>query len=198
MRRPSKKLLLAACAAAALAACTDPSKIPAEAALKAADTAFESVKAEAQKLVPAETEALAKQIADAKAQYAAQKYKEALAAAGIAAEKAKALAAAAAAKKDELTKAFEGATAELTPLLDSAKARVEELKKTKKLPKGLDKTAVEKAETTLAEIGAGAEAAAAKFKAGALQEASAAAKALPAKARELLASIGGGEKVAGK
>src|SRR5512133_3110297 len=99
MRRPSK-LLLAACAAAALAACTDPSKIPAEAALKAADAAFEAVKADARKLVPAETEALAKQIADAKAQYAAQKYQEARAAA-------------AAAKKDELPKVFEGATAEL-------------------------------------------------------------------------------------
>ncbi len=197
MFRPSK-LLLAAVAAAALAACTDPAKLPAEGALKAADAAFETVKVEAQKFVPAETDALAKQIAEAKAQYAAQKYKEALAAAGAAAEKAKALGAAAAAKKDELTKAFEAATAELTPTLDAAKAKLEELKKAKKLPKGLDKAAVEKAGTTLSEITADAESAAAQFKAGALQEAAAAAKALPAKAQELLASIGGGEKVATK
>jgi hypothetical protein len=194
----SSKLLLAACAAAALAACTDPSKIPAEAALKAADTAFETVKAEAQKFVPAETDALARQIADAKAQYAAQKYKEALAAAGAAAEKAKALGAAAAAKKDELTRSFEGATAELTATLDAVKARLEELKKTKKLPKGLDKAAVEKAETKLSELAADAQAAAAQYKAGALQDAAAAAKALPAKAQELLGSIAGTEKVATK
>src|SRR5512133_145579 len=195
MRRPSK-LLLAACAAAALAACTDPSKIPAEAALKAADAAFESVKADARKLVPAETEALAKQIADAKAQYAAQKYKEALAAAAGAAGKAKALAAAAAAKKEELTKAFDGASTELAATLDGVRARLAELKKAKKLPKGLDKAAVDKAETTLSQISADAQAAAAQFKAGALHEAATAAKALPARARELLASIAGTEKVA--
>jgi hypothetical protein len=194
----ASKLLAVACAAVALAACTDPSKIPAEAALKAADTAFEAVKTEAQKFVPAESEALAKQIAEAKAQYAAQKYKEALAAAGQAAEKAKALGAAVAAKKDELTKAFQTATAEVAPLLDTATAKLEELKKAKKLPKGLDKETLAKAETTLGEISADAKAAAAQFQAGALQEAAAAAKALPAKAQELLASIGGGEKVATK
>src|SRR5512133_3110167 len=99
MRRPSK-LLLAACAAAALAACTDPSKIPAEAALKAADAAFEAVKADARRLVPAQTEALSTHTADAPAPSAGQTDKAAVAAA-------------AAAKKDELTKVFEGATAEL-------------------------------------------------------------------------------------
>src|SRR5512140_501133 len=194
----TSKLLLVACAAAALAACTDPSKLPAEGALKAADAAFDAVKTEAQKFVPAETEALAKQIAEAKAQYAAQKDKEALAAAGAAAEKAKAVGAAAAAKKNELTAAFQAATAELTPLLDAAKARVEELKKAKKLPKGVDKAALEQASTRIGELTADAEAAAAQFKAGALQEAAAAAKALPAKAQELIASIGGGEKVVAK
>ncbi len=193
----TSKLLLAACAAAALAACTDPSKLPAEGALKAADAAFEAVKAEAQQLVPAETEAVAKQIAEAKAQYAAQKYKEALAAAGAAAEKAKALGAAAAAKKVELNKAFEGAVAELTPLLDSAKARLEELKTAKKLPTGLDKAAVEKAQATLAELDKAVEDAVAKLHGGALQEAAAAAKALPARAKDLLASLGG-ERVAAK
>ncbi|HEX9049667.1 MAG TPA: hypothetical protein VF841_03960 [Anaeromyxobacter sp.] len=197
MSRPSK-LVLAACAAVVLAACTDPSKLPAEAALKAADSAFDAVKTQAQKLVPTQTEALARQIAEAKGLYAAQKYKEALASAGAAADKAKALGAAAAAKRDELTNAFRSATAELPPLLDSVKARIAELKKTRKLPKGLDKAAVERAEASLSEIAASSETAAAKFKDGALQEAAAAARALPAKAQELLASIGGGEKVATK
>jgi hypothetical protein len=183
------KVLLAACAAVVVAGCTDPAKVPAEAALKAADAAFAQVKEEARKLVPAETEALAKAIADAKAQYAAEKYKEALAAAGAATEKAKALGAADAARKAELTKAFDDAMAELAPLLQSTKARLDELKKAKKLPKGLDKAAIEKADATLAEIFASLQAAGAQLKAGALQEASAAAKALPAKARELLASL---------
>jgi hypothetical protein len=184
------KILLAACAAVAVAGCTDPAKVPSEAAIKAAETAFDGVKAEAGKLVPAETKALADAIADAKTKYGAQKYKEALAAATSAGEQAKALGAAAAAKKEELTKAYQEAASQLPPLLDSAKAKLEELKKAKKLPKGLDKAAVEKANAAFAELAAGFDAATASFKSGALQEAATAARALPAKAQELLASIG--------
>ncbi|HET8540047.1 MAG TPA: hypothetical protein VFL83_09275 [Anaeromyxobacter sp.] len=197
MLRGSRLLLLAACASLAFG-CTDPAKVPSEAALAAADAAFAQVKDETQKLLPAETEALAKEIAEAKAQYAAQKYKEALAAAGAAGERAKALGAAALAKKEELEKAFYDAVGELAPMLGDAKARIEELKKAKKLPKGIDKAAVEKADAALAELSAGLDAAHAKLKAGALQDAAAAAKALPAKAQELIASLGGGETVAAK
>ncbi len=184
------KILLAACVAAAVAGCTDPAKIPSEAAIKGADAAFQAVKAEAEKYVPAETKALGDTLADAKAKYAAQKYKEALAAAGTAAQEAKALAAAAAAKKEQLTKAFNDVASQLPPLMETAKAKLEELKKAKKLPKGLDKAALEKANATFAELASGLDAATASFKSGALQDAATAANALPPKAQELLASLG--------
>ena len=142
-----------------LAACTDAAKAPAEAALKAGEAAVATVTEEVSKLAPAQVQAAKDALSSAKALAAKEDYKAALAAAGEIPAKVKEAVAAAQAKKDEAAralaaaqKAFADATAALPGQLSAIKARLAELAKAKKLPKGITKATLAQAKTSYAAL----------------------------------------------
>lgn len=188
----------AAAAALLLAACESPAKAPADAAIKAADAAVEAVKGEAQKYVPDQFKAAQDAIAAAKSKFTAGDFPGALTAATEAGTKAKDLAAAVKAKKDELTAAWKTASAQMGTTIQGINARLADLAKLKKLPKGLDKDAVQKAKDGLASVTKDWSDAAAKFGGGQIQEAVAAAKGLLPRAQEIAAKLGVGAAPAAK
>jgi hypothetical protein len=180
----SLKLALAVVPFLLSVACTNPDKLPAETALKAAEAAAATFTDEVKKFVPDQVKAFEDELAAAKAAVAKQDWKGARAAAEALPGKAAGIVAAAKARKDELTKAAEEGVAQLGEKITALQARVAELAKAKKLPAGVTKDVVEKAKTGVAEL----EAAAVKVKEQAATDAAAAAAAakdLLAKATEL-------------
>jgi hypothetical protein len=182
------KYVAPAAALALLVSCTDPAKMPADAAIKGAESALALVKAEAAKYVPAEDT-----LAKAKDQFGKGDFKAALESAKDLPAKVQALGAAAAAKKEELTKAFNEASSKLPQLLQVIKSRVDILSAAKKLPAGMDASKLQSAKDGLAAVTQGWADASAKMKEGALAEAAAAAKPLQAKAMEVAALLGLGQ-----
>lgn len=183
------KFAAAAVACALFIACnTD--KVPAQAAITAAEQAVGAVSADAQKFVPDQLKAVNDSLAAAKDQFAKGDYKAALASATELAGKAKELGAAALAKKDELTKAWTEASADLPKALAALKSRVDILSQAKKLPKGLDAAKLTQAKDGLAATTKTFEEASAAFTAGNLAEAAQKAGGLKAKVTELMGLIG--------
>src|SRR5512133_2463197 len=165
-------------------ACTDPNKLPAETALKAAETAAATLTTDVARFVPEQVKAFQDELALAKAAVAKQDWKSARATAEGLPAKAAQVVAAAAAKKEELQKAVEAGIAQVGQTLTAVQARVEELSKAKKLPADVTKDTLAKAKEGVAEL----EAATAKVKEQAATDAAAAATAakdLAAKATEL-------------
>ncbi|HQQ78396.1 MAG TPA: hypothetical protein PLB01_13660 [Thermoanaerobaculia bacterium] len=144
MKNVLKMTALVLCCVA-LVACSQ--KGPAEAALTAATTAVDGVKAEAAKYVPDQAKSLMASLTAAREAFDKGDYKMALEAATAIPAKAKEAAAAVAAKKDELTKSFTALTASLPATVEQIKAKVAELAAMKKLPKDMDKAKVEAAKT---------------------------------------------------
>ena len=175
--------------AVAFVACSG-DKDPAGLAIKAAEEALNAVKAEAAKYVPDQLKGVEDALKAAKDNFAKKEYTAALNGAKDLAAKAKELGAAAAAKKAELTKAWEGMSAELPKMVEAIKGKVEVLSKSKKLPKGMDKAKVDGAKADLAgitETWADAETA---FKGGNLADALAKAKTVKDKATEMMGTLG--------
>ena len=185
-------LSLTAAAGAALlfVACESPDKAPADAGIKSAEAAVEAAKAEAQKFVPEKLKAAQDAVAVAKAKFANKEFPAALAAANEAGARAKDLAAAAKGKKDELLVAWKSAADQWAARSQAIEAKLAELGKAKRLPKGLDKGAVEKARDDAAALAKDWSEAAAKFAGGQINEAVAAAKGLLARAEELAGKLG--------
>jgi predicted small lipoprotein YifL len=144
MKNVLKMTALVLCCVA-LVACSQ--KGPAEAALTAATTAVDGVKAEAAKYVPDQAKSLMASLTSAREAFDKGDYKMALETANAIPAKAKEAAAAVAAKKDELTKNFTALTASLPATVEQIKAKVAELAAMKKLPKDMDKAKVEAAKT---------------------------------------------------
>jgi len=186
-----KTFALLACVllVAGLAACnTD--KGPADVAIKAADDAITAAAPEAEKYVPDQLTAARDALAAAKDKFAKGQYKEALAAGTELANTAKDLVAATAAKKDELTKAWNDLAASLPQTVASIQAKIEELGKAKKLPKGMGKAMLAHDQEGLAGITKAWEEASAAFTAGNLGEALAKASPLKDKGAEVMALLG--------
>lgn len=175
---------------ALVVACTDAAKAPAEAAMAAAGSAVEQLKGDAARYAPDAVKAVEASYASAKDLVSKQDYKGALALASEIPAKVKAALAAAAAKKDELVKAVNDAAAELPKMIADLKEKVAALAKSKKLPKGMDKAAVEKAEQGVAALDAGWKKLSAQVKEGAYEAAIESSKALKAQAQEIARSIG--------
>jgi len=174
---------------AGLGACaTD--KAPADAAIKAAEQAIQAVADDAGKYVPAQLKESQDALAAAKDKFTKGEYKEALAAATELANKAKELATAAAAKKEELTKAWNDLAASLPQTVASIQAKIEELGKAKKLPKGMDKAKLAQAQEGLAGVTKAWDEASAAFTAGNLNEALGKANGLKEKGAEVMALLG--------
>jgi hypothetical protein len=185
------KLAVAVIPFALFVGCTDAAKAPAEAAMAAAGSAVESLKGEAEKYAPDAVKSVQASYAAAKDLVAKQDYKGALAAAGDIPGKAKAALAAAAAKKDALVKSWGELAAGVPELVNNLKARIASLSSAKKLPKGIDKAVIAKANEGVASIESGWKGLADQVKGGNYDAAIAKGKELKAQGQAIWQSIGG-------
>jgi hypothetical protein len=131
------------------AAC-ETQKVPAENAMKAAETAWAAVSADAQKYMAAEAKPIVEALAKAKADLANGKYEDVIKETTALPARIGDLSKAIAQKKDEWTAAWKTLESTLGGGLTAVQAKVDELAAAKKLPKGVEKTAVETAKTSLA------------------------------------------------
>ncbi len=182
--------IAAAVVACSLSLACNTDKVPAHAAITAAEQAIGAVSGEAQKFVPDQLKATNDALAAAKDQFAKGDYKGALASATELTAKAKELGAAALAKKDQLTKAWTEASADLPKALAALKSRVGILSEAKKLPKGLDAAKLAEAREGLAAGTKTFEEASAAFAAGNLADATQKVSGLKAKITDLMALVG--------
>ena len=125
--------------------CGSAQKEATEAAVNAAQTAINSVQAEAAKYVPDQLAAANTALQSAKDALAKGDYTAALAAAKDAASKANDLAAAAAAKKQEWTQAWTSLNESMPKSMDAVKAKLDAY--SKHLPAGMDKEKLATAKT---------------------------------------------------
>jgi hypothetical protein len=188
--RRGRPALAAALALSALAACTDQAKAPAEAALRAADAAVTELGGDVTRYAPEQVKAALAAHAAAKERMARKDYKGALAAAGEVPPKVKEAVAAAAARKTELAKAWGEAARDVPNLLYAVEDRLDILADAKKLPAGLDKDGVAWARAELASIQSTWPKVAAEADKGDLAAATAKARDLGRRAREVLSRIG--------
>jgi hypothetical protein len=172
-------------------ACTDAAKAPAEAALAAAGSAMEQLKGDAARYAPEAVKSAQRSYDAARDLVSRQDYKGALAAANEIPAQVKAALAAASARKDELVKAVNDVAADVPKTIADLKEKVATLARSKKLPRGVDRAAVEKAEQGVAALEAGWKKVSAQVKEGAYDAAIEATRALKAQAQEISRSIGG-------
>jgi len=138
--------------AVALATACSSQKVPATAAVTAADQAFAAVKAEATKYVPDEVKDVQGSLDSAKADLAKGDYQAALTTAQALPAKISALSSAIAAKKAEMAQTWATLSAGLPQVIEAIKSRVEILAKAKKLPAGMDAAKLDTVKADLASI----------------------------------------------
>lgn len=188
MKTCLKSLALIVLVMFAVACAGDPK--PAEEALKAAESAIDSVKGEAMKYLPDQVKGLEDALKTAKDAFGKKDYKAVIEAVKEIPGKAKDLAAAAAAKKTELTKAWDEVSGGLPKMVEAIKSRVDILSKSKKLPASLDKAKFDGVKAGLAEATQMWEEAQKAFSGGNLSDAVSKAKALKDKAVEMMTTLG--------
>ena len=137
MKRNLVSLVITLLVSAVMFMACSSEKGPAEQAIKAAEEAINSTKAEAAKYVPEEVKSLESALAAVKDKFAKGDYKAALSEAQPLVGKAKGLADAAKAKKEELTKNWTGLNQGLPSMIGAIQSRVDLLSKSKKLPANL-------------------------------------------------------------
>ena len=182
------KIAAAALCCVALVACSQ--KGPAEAALKAAETSMNEVKADGARYAAEQTKGLMLSYTTAQDAFNKGDYKAAMEIAQGIPAKAKDVSAAVAARKDELTKTWTGLASTLPAQVEQIKTRVDALAAMKKLPKDMDAGKLDAAKAALADVtkvwGDASEA----FKSGNLIDAVAKANAVKAKVADAMASLG--------
>ena len=132
-----------------LSACAS-DKGPAEVAIKAAEEAINSVKAEAVKYIPDEVKSLESALAAVKDKFVKKEYKAAISEAQSLVGKAKGLVDAAKAKKEELTKSWTDLSGGVPKMVEAVQSRVDILSKSKKLPAGITAEKLAEAKSGLA------------------------------------------------
>jgi hypothetical protein len=145
------KVLGVVLVAAFVAACAN-QRVPAEAALKAADDAFAPIKAEAAKYVPDQAKAVDDAMTAARDALAKGDYAAALTGAQALPAKIDELKTALAAKKDQLMVTWKDMEGGLPKMVEAITSRMDILSKSKKLPKGLDKAAFDQAKTNYEQV----------------------------------------------
>jgi hypothetical protein len=165
-------------------------KGPAEQAVKAAEEAFNSAKAEAAKYVPDQVKSVESAIASVKDKLSKSDYKAVLTEAGAIPGKVKELTAAANAKKEELTKAWGSMSEGLPKVVEAIQSRVDILSKAKKLPANMTAEKFEQAKSGLAAIQQEWGQAQEAFKGANLMDAVAKAGGVKAKAKQALEALG--------
>jgi hypothetical protein len=185
-------LLAAVLAACVLAACS-PMKDPAEAALADANSVMQKVAPDAQKYAPAEYAALSEQVAGMKAAFDRKDYNAVLNTVSKLAPNLKMLAQIVANKKHEALIAnkeqWAGMSGDVPKSLTAAEARVAELNKTHRLPKGVTKEALAGAGAALDAAKQGWSEAQGAATSGNVEDAVVKGKAAQAKLAELMASL---------
>jgi predicted small lipoprotein YifL len=172
-----------------LAACGSADKGPAETALKAAEAAVNTAKAEVSKYLPDQASALDAGLAAAREKFNKGDFKAALSDAQAVTAKANELASAAAAKKAELSKAWEEVSTGMPKVMEAIKSRVDILSQSKKLPAGISKEKFAEAKAGLEEITKQWTEATAASTSGNLADALAKAGAAKKKAAEVLVAL---------
>ena len=182
------KIAAAALCCIALVACSQ--KGPAEAALKAAETSVNEVKADGAKYAAEQTKGLLASYAAAQEAFNKGDYKVAMEVAQGVPAKAKDVVAAVTAKKDELTKSWNALSASVPGLVEQVKAKVDGLSAMKKLPKDMDAAKLDAAKTALADVTKTWGDAADAFKSGNLIDAAAKGNAAKAKVADAMGALG--------
>jgi len=198
---PRSGLIAALLAGLVMVACTN-LEDPAKKALSDADAALQKIGPDAQKYVPDQYTAVSEAVADMKANFDKKQYQQVLDAAPKVATSMKALADAAQAKKNEVTEALDAQwtsmAAAFPKSVAAVQAKVAELKKSKKLPKGVSKDAVANADAQVAAIQQSWTDATTAQGGGNLEDAVAKAKDAQAKLGDLMNSLGMGSGDAAK
>jgi hypothetical protein len=165
-------------------------KGPAEAALKAADRALEAAKPELEKYTPGEFATLATAAKDARAQFEAGHYTEALKAAQGLPSRVQDALAAATTKKDELAMAWAAMAERIPAAVGSLTRRVDEITRSQKLPAGMDAAGLATTKHDLDLLRQGWESAQKAFRDGEVPQAVDAARGVENQAETLAAAIG--------
>ncbi len=165
-------------------------KGPAEQAIKAAEDAVNSVKAEAAKYVPDQVKSLESALAALKDKFAKKDYKAAISEAQSLSGKAKEVAEAAKAKKEELTKSWTDLNEGLPKMVEAIQSRVDILSKSKKLPGNLTAEKFEEVKSGLNSAKEEWAKALESFKAGSLAEAVSLANSVKGKAVQAMETLG--------
>lgn len=181
------KITAAALCCLALVACSQ--KGPAEAALKAAETSVNEVKADGAKYAAEQTKGLLASYTAAQEAFNKGDYKAAMEVAQGIPAKAKDVAAAVAAKKDELTKSWNALSASVPGLVEQFKAKVDALSAMKKLPKDMDAAKLDSAKASLSDITKSWGEASDAFKSGNLIDANAKGNAVKAKVSDAMGTL---------
>lgn len=127
-------------------------KVPAEAAMKAAESAWTAVSAEAVKVVPDQAKGVEEAIKTAKDALAKGDYAAVIKEAGALPARIADVQKAVVAKKAEWTSAWAALDTSLPAMVTAIQTQVDSLVKSKKLPAGVDKAAVDGAQTALAAV----------------------------------------------
>jgi hypothetical protein len=189
------RLVAALLAGLVLVACAN-LEDPARKAVADADAALAKIGPDAQKYVPDQYTAVSEQVADMKAALDKKNYQAVLDAAPKVATSMKALADSAQAKKNEVTEALDtqwtSMAAAFPKSVAAVQAKLADLKKAKKLPKGVTKDTITNADAQVAAVQQSwTDATAAQGK-GDLEGAVAKAKDADAKLTDLMNSLGMG------
>jgi hypothetical protein len=196
MMFPRSRLIAAVLTGLVLVAACANLEDPARKALSDADAALAKIGPDAQKYVPEQYTAVSEQVADMKAAFDKKNYQAVLDAAPKVATSMKALADSATAKKNEATEALDAAwtsmAAAFPKSVAAVQAKLADLKKAKKLPKGVTKDAIASADAQMAAVQQSwTDATAAQGK-GDLDGAVAKAKDADAKLTDVMNSLGMG------
>lgn len=182
------KITAAALCCVALVACSQ--KGPAEAALKAAETSMNAVKAEGAKYAAVQTKGLMLSFTAAQEAFNKGDYKAAMEVAQGIPVKANDIAAAVTAKKGELTKTWTALAASVPGMVEQIKSKVDALAAMKKLPRDMDAAKLDAAKASLADITKSWGEASEAFKSGNLIDAVAKGNAVKTKAADEMGALG--------
>lgn len=181
-----------ACVAVLASACAS-QKEPARAAINEAEAALQSIAPDAQKYAPDQYQAVADELASAKASYDKGDYKAALATArGLPARINDVGAATTSAKNaamEQLKNEWNTLSAEVPQMLEAIESRVTTLSKSRKLPKNVDQASFDSAKSGLETMKQDWAAATQASGAGNFEEAVARVKAAQQKGTEILALL---------
>jgi len=188
-----RSLLFLAVVALAASACTN-YKEPAQQAIAQAETALDAISVDAQKFLPDKYKEVQDAIDAAKATFAKDDYKNALAQAKDLPAKVAALATDVAAAKQAAiatwTDEWNGLSADLPNMVNAIQSRVDTLSKSKKLPKNIDQATFEAAKTGLDDMKSTWNAASQSFNSGNVEDAVAKAKQVQEKGTEIMSQLG--------